>query len=163
ARLARARRRRALRRRAAWRNLGGREAGRDCRGQRRRFSCRGCVAHSVGQNRLLQPPGAEGPGAAADLLRLRDRRPFRLGGVPDQVQGSGRAVVYLSLGSLGSADVGLMQKLIDTLGETDFFVVVSMGPQHEELRLSPNMTGEEFLPQPAILPQVDVVITHGGN
>jgi UDP:flavonoid glycosyltransferase YjiC (YdhE family) len=38
-----------------------------------------------------------------------------------------------------------------------------MGPQHEELRLAANMTGEEFLPQPAILPQVEVVITHGGN
>jgi MGT family glycosyltransferase len=71
--------------------------------------------------------------------------------------------IYLSLGSLGSADVGLMQKLIDTLGETDYFVVVSMGPQHDELRLAPNMTGEEFLPQPAVLPQVDIVITHGGN
>jgi MGT family glycosyltransferase len=71
--------------------------------------------------------------------------------------------VYLSLGSLGSADVALMQKLIDTLAETDYFVVVSLGPQHRELRLAPNMTGEEFLPQPAILPDVDVVITHGGN
>jgi UDP:flavonoid glycosyltransferase YjiC (YdhE family) len=38
-----------------------------------------------------------------------------------------------------------------------------MGPQHAELRLAPNMTGEEFLPQPAILPDVDLVITHGGN
>jgi MGT family glycosyltransferase len=77
--------------------------------------------------------------------------------------GDPRPAIYLSLGSLGSADVGLMQRLIDTLGQTDYFVVVSMGPQHEELRLAPNMTGEEFLPQPAILPQVDVVITHGGN
>jgi UDP:flavonoid glycosyltransferase YjiC (YdhE family) len=56
-----------------------------------------------------------------------------------------------------------MQKLIDSLAESDYFVVVSMGPQHEELRLASNMTGAEFLPQPAILPQVDVVITHGGN
>ena len=83
--------------------------------------------------------------------------------VPGHVRGPGRAVLYLSLGSLGSADVALMQRLIDALAETDYFVVVSMGPQHEELRLAPNMTGEEFLPQPAILPHVDAVITHGGN
>jgi UDP:flavonoid glycosyltransferase YjiC (YdhE family) len=38
-----------------------------------------------------------------------------------------------------------------------------MGPQHDELRLAANMVGAEFLPQPAILPQVDLVITHGGN
>jgi MGT family glycosyltransferase len=77
--------------------------------------------------------------------------------------GEPRPAIYLSLGSLGSADVSLMQKLIDTLGQTDYFVIVSMGPQHSELRLAPNMIGEEFVPQPAILPQVDVVITHGGN
>src|SRR5207249_7085063 len=85
---------------------------------------------------------------------------------PDSVSGLSphrQPIVYLSLGSLGSADVTLMQKLIDTLGLTDYFVVVSMGPQHEELRLAPNMSGKEFLPQPAILPQVDLVITHGGN
>jgi UDP:flavonoid glycosyltransferase YjiC (YdhE family) len=38
-----------------------------------------------------------------------------------------------------------------------------MGPQHEQLRLADNMTGAEFLPQTSILPQVDLVITHGGN
>jgi len=110
--------------------------------------------------------------ADADYERSRRLGPtwIRLGScvrradlVPGHVRGPGRAVLYLSLGSLGSADVRLMQKLIDTLGGTDHFVVVSMGPQHEELRLAPNMTGEEFLPQPAILPLVDVVITHGGN
>ena len=110
--------------------------------------------------------------ADADYERSRRLGPtwIRLGScvrradlVPGHVRGPGRALLYLSLGSLGSADVRLMQKLIDTLGGTDHFVVVSMGPQHEELRLAPNMTGEEFLPQPAILPLVDVVITHGGN
>jgi len=74
-----------------------------------------------------------------------------------------RRRIYFSLGSLGSADVKLMQRLIDTLAETDHIVVVSMGPLHDELRLGSNMIGAEFLPQPAILPQVDLVITHGGN
>ena len=72
-------------------------------------------------------------------------------------------LVYLSLGSLGSADVELMQGLIDTLADAPYRVVVSMGPQHDQLRLAPNMTGAEFLPQTQILPQVDVVVCHGGN
>jgi MGT family glycosyltransferase len=73
------------------------------------------------------------------------------------------ALVYLSLGSLGSADVELMQTLIETLATTSHRVIVSKGPQHEQLRLAENMVGEEFLPQASILPEVDVVITHGGN
>jgi MGT family glycosyltransferase len=72
-------------------------------------------------------------------------------------------LIYLSLGSLGSADVELMQRLIDTLAQTDYRVIVSMGPQHDELRLADNMVGEEFLPQTQILPLVDLVVTHGGN
>ena len=72
-------------------------------------------------------------------------------------------VVYLSLGSLGSADVDLMQRLVDVMGRSSCRVIVSMGPQHELLSLHENMLGGEFLPQPAILPQVDLVITHGGN
>jgi UDP:flavonoid glycosyltransferase YjiC (YdhE family) len=38
-----------------------------------------------------------------------------------------------------------------------------MGPQHAEYELAPNMWGAEFLPQTSIIPQVDLVITHGGN
>ena len=73
------------------------------------------------------------------------------------------ALVYLSLGSLGSGDVDLMNRLIGFLAETPYRYVVSMGPQHEAIRLADNMTGAEFLPQPAILDHVDLVITHGGN
>jgi MGT family glycosyltransferase len=73
------------------------------------------------------------------------------------------SLVYLSLGSLGSADVELMRKLIAELAEAPYRVVVSMGPQHAELELAENMAGEEFLPQTEVLPKVDLVITHGGN
>ncbi len=73
------------------------------------------------------------------------------------------ALVYLSLGSLGSADVELMQRLVDVLAKTRHRYIVSKGPQHELITLADNMVGAEFLPQPAILPQVDLVITHGGN
>jgi UDP:flavonoid glycosyltransferase YjiC (YdhE family) len=72
-------------------------------------------------------------------------------------------LIYLSLGSLGSADVGLMQRLVDVMGRTRHRVVVSKGPLGDEIRLADNMTGADFLPQPAILPLVDLVITHGGN
>jgi MGT family glycosyltransferase len=82
---------------------------------------------------------------------------------PYEVERGDEPVVYLSLGSLASGDVELMQKLIASLADSPYRVVVSKGPQHEELELPANMTGEEFLPQASILPQVDAVITHGGN
>ena len=73
------------------------------------------------------------------------------------------ALIYLSLGSLGSADVALMQRLVDLLGRTEHRVIVSKGPLADEITLHENMAGDGFLPQPAILPMVDLVITHGGN
>ena len=81
--------------------------------------------------------------------------------VADRPANSG--LIYLSLGSLGSADVGLMQRLIDILGTTRHRVIVSMGPRADELRLGENMTGAATLPQTTLMPQVDLVITHGGN
>jgi MGT family glycosyltransferase len=77
--------------------------------------------------------------------------------------GSEGALVYLSLGSLASADVELMQRLVAVLGRTHHRYIVSKGPQADLYDLADNMVGAEFLPQPAILPQADLVITHGGN
>jgi MGT family glycosyltransferase len=73
------------------------------------------------------------------------------------------SLIYLSLGSLASADVQLMERLVAVLGRTPHRYVVSKGPQAELYELADNMVGAEFLPQPAILPEVDLVITHGGN
>ena len=83
--------------------------------------------------------------------------------LPENLASRPGALIYLSLGSLGSADVELMQRLVDVLGRTEHRVIVSKGPLADQIRLHDNMTGESFLPQPAILPLVDLVITHGGN
>ncbi|MBB2910036.1 MGT family glycosyltransferase [Streptosporangium becharense] len=72
-------------------------------------------------------------------------------------------LVYFSLGSLGSADVDLMQRVIDVLATTPYRFIVSKGPLHEEIKLAHNMWGAEFVPQTKIIPMVDLVITHGGN
>jgi MGT family glycosyltransferase len=75
----------------------------------------------------------------------------------------GVGLIYLSLGSLGSADVDLMKRLVEVLGRTKHRYIVSMGPQHAEYELADNMWGQEFLPQTSLMPLVDLVITHGGN
>ena len=83
--------------------------------------------------------------------------------VPEHLREGPGKLVYLSLGSLGSADVELMQRLVEVLSKTEHRYIVSKGPQHELFDLADNMWGEEFVPQTSILPLVDVVITHGGN
>jgi MGT family glycosyltransferase len=76
---------------------------------------------------------------------------------------AGGALVYVSLGSLGSADVALMEWLVDVLSRTPHRYVVSKGPQADAYELADNMVGAAFLPQASVLPHVDGVITHGGN
>ena len=72
-------------------------------------------------------------------------------------------LVYLSLGSLGSADVELMRRLVSILGRTRHRFVVSKGPLADEYNLPSNMWGAAQVPQTNVLPHVDLIITHGGN
>jgi MGT family glycosyltransferase len=82
--------------------------------------------------------------------------------VVPEIPGGG-ALIYFSLGSLGSADVELMRRVIGILAGTPHRYIVSKGPLHADIDLAPNMWGAEFVPQTSVLPQVDLVITHGGN
>ena len=82
--------------------------------------------------------------------------------VPEELAGEG-ALVYLSLGSLGSADVELMRRLVAVLADTPHRYVVSKGPRADEFELPDNMWGEARVPQTNVIPHCDLVITHGGN
>ena len=82
--------------------------------------------------------------------------------LPEELKGDG-PLVYFSLGSLGSADVELMRRVVASLAQTPYRYIVSKGPLHEEIELADNMWGAEFVPQTKVIPLVDLVITHGGN
>ncbi|HUZ52240.1 MAG TPA: nucleotide disphospho-sugar-binding domain-containing protein [Streptosporangiaceae bacterium] len=83
--------------------------------------------------------------------------------IPEQLAEGSGALIYFSLGSLGSADVGLMRRVIACLADTPHRYIVSKGPLHAEIELPPNMWGAEFLPQTSVIPVCNLVITHGGN
>ncbi len=83
--------------------------------------------------------------------------------LPANLAGGSGALIYLSLGSLGSADVELMKRLVRILGDTPHRYIVSKGPQADEYELPDNMWGAAQVPQTRVLPLVDLVITHGGN
>ncbi|HEY7625683.1 MAG TPA: nucleotide disphospho-sugar-binding domain-containing protein [Ilumatobacteraceae bacterium] len=82
--------------------------------------------------------------------------------VPSEL-GTDGALIYLSLGSLGSADVELMRRLVAVLADTPHRYIVSKGPLHDTYELPDNMWGAQQVPQTTVLPHVDLVITHGGN
>jgi MGT family glycosyltransferase len=83
--------------------------------------------------------------------------------IPSELRDRRGALIYLSLGSLGSADVDLMKRLIEMLAGTPHRYIVSKGPRAAEFDLADNMWGEDRLPQTSIIPLTDLVITHGGN
>lgn len=84
--------------------------------------------------------------------------------LPNGFVSPGDRLIYLSLGSMCSVDVETMKKIVSALAKVPRAkVIVSKGQRAEEYELPANAWGERFLPQAAILPLVDLVITHGGK
>uniref|UniRef100_T1KTY0 Glucuronosyltransferase n=1 Tax=Tetranychus urticae TaxID=32264 RepID=T1KTY0_TETUR len=62
-----------------------------------------------------------------------------------------------------SVQIDLMESFIKILSKCPHRFIVSKGPRGDELELGPNMWGENYVNQIAILDVVDLVITHGGK
>lgn len=72
-------------------------------------------------------------------------------------------LIYFSLGTLVSSDVGLINRLLKILSKSPNKFIVSKGLLHEHVELFPNMWGDEFVDQKAVLSKADLFITHGGH
>jgi len=73
-------------------------------------------------------------------------------------------LLYLSYGSLGSADVDLLKRQIAVIGRLPYRALVNVGDYLDAYTDLPgNVQVSSFFPQPALLRHVDAVIHHGGN
>lgn len=83
--------------------------------------------------------------------------------LPDWLIKKPGKLILLSLGSLASGHLELMQFVTEALSKSEHKFVVSTGVHHDKYSLPDNMWGLPFLPQAALYPLVDCVIAHGGN
>ena len=78
----------------------------------------------------------------------------------------GRPSVLLSLSTTYMQQEDLLQRLVDALGQVDCHALVTTGPGMRSrplARVPSNVHVVESVPHGAVLPHVDLVITHGGH
>lgn len=83
--------------------------------------------------------------------------------IPEKLRDKPGKLIFLSLGSLASADVILMKRLTSMLADSPNRFIVCKGPLHDQFELPDNMWGSKFVPQLEVLNVIDLIITHGGN
>lgn len=76
---------------------------------------------------------------------------------------SDRRLVYLSLGTLVSTQVQVLQRLLDMFATIPHNFVISKGIRGDQLIMPKNCIGANYLNQLKLLPKVHLMITHGGN
>lgn len=92
---------------------------------------------------------------------VRQEAPYSLPAFANQANAP---LIYLSFGSLGAGDVNLLKRLIAALGRLPYRALVNVGSHKDKYGDAPsNVVIDSWFPQPSVIPQVDVVIHHGGN
>lgn len=83
--------------------------------------------------------------------------------LPKELENKSGKLIYFSMGTLVTNDYETINRLLEIMSKSPNKFIVSKGQMHKHIKLYPNMWGEEFLDQRAILPKVDLFITHGGH
>ncbi|QYX55992.1 glycosyltransferase [Roseovarius sp. SCSIO 43702] len=92
---------------------------------------------------------------------VRQDEPYE---VPTFEKNNDGPLLYVSFGSLGAGDTDLIKRIIDVIGNSRYRALVNVGDYMEEYGETPgNVHLASWYPQPSVIPQVDVVIHHGGN
>ncbi|HXU59298.1 MAG TPA: glycosyltransferase [Verrucomicrobiae bacterium] len=75
-----------------------------------------------------------------------------------------KPLIYVSFGSLGAADVDLYKRMIALFAKLPYRFLMNLGDYIGEYASPPpNVHIESWYPQPAVIPEVDLFIHHGGN
>ncbi len=92
---------------------------------------------------------------------VRDEGRYR---VPDFGTHNEEPLIYVSFGSLGAADVDLYKRMIGLFAKLPYRFLMNVGDYIGEYKEAPaNVHLDSWYPQPAVIPEVDLVIHHGGN
>lgn len=83
--------------------------------------------------------------------------------IPRYLLNFGGKLIYFSLGTMASCDYQLINRLLTFLSESPNKFIISMGPLGKLIKLYPNMWGENFVDQRAVLRKSDLFITHSGH
>jgi MGT family glycosyltransferase len=92
---------------------------------------------------------------------VREDEPYTL---PTFAKNADKPLIYIGSGSMNEADVELNKRQIALLAKLPYRTLISVGNMVDEYgELPGNVHIEPWLPQPSVIPQVDLVIHHGGN
>ncbi|NP_001310088.1 uncharacterized UDP-glucosyltransferase YjiC-like [Tetranychus urticae] len=83
--------------------------------------------------------------------------------IPEKLKDKPGKLIYVSMGTLASALPELLTMILNPLANSPHRFIVSTGINGDSIKLHDNMWGDKFVNQVALLPKVDLFITHGGS
>lgn len=92
---------------------------------------------------------------------VRDDGEYELPSFPEEY--ADKPLIYISFGSLGDADVALYQRMMQVFAKLPYRVLMKVGKDTSVYDKPENVYLHNWYPQPAVVPQVDLFLHHGGN